>query len=144
MSESKRPERNDTFSIGITFEEINEILMKNPSKNKEAYDRLTPIVEQKRKAFIAQLKSKISQKTVLDKMKDWQAPSKPIVVPRCVAEWFRGLSYNNLEKYILNDVRKMNEKEVYLFTDFEKWFITSENPIETILKMKDGYEVEEK
>ena len=36
--------------------------MKNPSKNKEAYDRLTPIVEQKRKAFIAQLKSKISQK----------------------------------------------------------------------------------
>ena len=29
-------------------------------------------------------------------------------------------------------------------TDFEKWFITSENPIETILKMKDGYEVEEK
>lgn len=55
-------ERNDTFSIGITFEEINEILMKNPSKNKEAYDRLTPIVEQKRKAFIAQLKSKIFQK----------------------------------------------------------------------------------
>ena len=82
--------------------------------------------------------------TALDKMKDWQAPSKPIVVPRCVAEWFRGLSYNSLEKYILNDVRKMNEKEVYLFTDFEKWFIASENPIETILKMKDGYEVEEK
>ena len=54
-------ERNDTFSIGITFEEINEILMKNHSKNKEAYDRLTPIVKQKRKAFIAQLKSKISQ-----------------------------------------------------------------------------------
>ena len=54
-------DKNDTFSIGITFEEINEILMKNPSKNKEAYDRLTPIVEQKRKAFIAQLKSKISQ-----------------------------------------------------------------------------------
>ena len=62
MSELKRLERNDTFSIGITFEEINEILMKNPSKNKEAYDRLTPIVEQKRKAFIAQLKSKIFQK----------------------------------------------------------------------------------
>ena len=82
--------------------------------------------------------------TALDKMKDWQAPSKPVVVPRCVAEWFRGLSYNNLEKYILNDVRKMNEKEVYLFTDFEKWFITSKNPIETILKMKDGYEVKEK
>ena len=36
--------------------------MKNQSKNKEVYDRLTPIVEQKRKAFIAQLKSKISQK----------------------------------------------------------------------------------
>ena len=55
-------ERNDTFSIGITFEEINEILMKNPSKNKEAYDRLTPIVEQKRKAFITQLKSKYLKK----------------------------------------------------------------------------------
>ena len=63
MSEFERSERNDTFSIGINFEEINEILMKNPSKNKEAYDRLTPIVEQKRKAFIAQLKSKnISKK----------------------------------------------------------------------------------
>ena len=65
-------------------------------------------------------------------------------MPRCVAEWFRGLSYNSLEIYILNDVRKMNEKEVYLFTDFEKWFITSKNPIETILKMKDGYEVKDK
>ena len=42
-------ERNDTFSIGITFEEINEILMKNPSKNKEAYDHLTPIVEKSEK-----------------------------------------------------------------------------------------------
>ena len=49
-------DKNDTFSIGITFEEINEILMKNPSKNKEAYDRLTPIVEQKRKVFMNKLK----------------------------------------------------------------------------------------
>ena len=49
-------DKNDTFSIGVTFEEMNEILMKNPSKNKEAYDRLTPIVEKKRKEFIAQLK----------------------------------------------------------------------------------------
>ena len=55
-------EKDNTYSFDITIEEINEILMKNPSKNKEAYDRLTPIVEQKRKAFIAQLKSKISQK----------------------------------------------------------------------------------
>ena len=54
-------ERNDTFSIGITFEEINEILMKNPSKNKEAYDRLTPIVEKKRKEFINQLKRKVAE-----------------------------------------------------------------------------------
>ena len=54
--------KDPEIEFGITFEEINEILMKNPSKNKEAYDRLTPIVEQKRKAFIAQLKSKISQK----------------------------------------------------------------------------------
>ena len=61
MSEFERPERNDTFSIGITFEEINEILMKNHSKNKESYDRLTPIVEQKRKAFINQLKRKVAE-----------------------------------------------------------------------------------
>ena len=54
-------ERNDTFSIGITFEEINEILMKNPSKNKESYDRLTPIVEQKRKVFMNQLKRKVAE-----------------------------------------------------------------------------------
>ena len=55
-------DKNDTFSIGVTFEEMNEILMKNPSKNKEAYDRLTPIVEKKRKAFINQLKIKEEQK----------------------------------------------------------------------------------
>ena len=54
-------DKNDTFSIGITFEEINEILMKNPSKNKEAYDRLTPIVEKKRKEFINQLKRKVAE-----------------------------------------------------------------------------------
>ena len=105
-------------------------------------DRITEGSTEFEKAFLKNYDGNLW--TVLDKMKDWQAPSKPIVVPRCVAEWFRGLSYNNLEKYILNDVRKMNEKEVYLFTDFEKWFITSKNPIETILKMKDGYEVEEK
>ena len=105
-------------------------------------DRITEDSTEFEKAFLKIYDGNLW--TVLDKMKDWQAPSKPVVVPRCVAEWFRGLSYNNLEKYILNDVRKMNEKEVYLFTDFEKWFITSKNPIETILKMKDGYEVEEK
>lgn len=105
-------------------------------------DRITEDSTEFEKAFLKIYDGNLW--TVLDKMKDWQAPSKPIVVPRCVAEWFRGLSYNNLEKYILNDVRKMNEKEVYLFTDFEKWFITSKNPIETILKMKDGYEVKEK
>ena len=82
--------------------------------------------------------------TISNEFKDWQPPKPLVVVPQFVADWFRGLSYNSLEKYILNDVRKMNEKEVYLFTDFEKWFITSKNPIETILKMKDGYEVEEK
>ena len=54
-------DKNDTFSIGITFEEINEILMKNPSKNKKAYDRLTPIVEKKRKEFINQLKRKVAE-----------------------------------------------------------------------------------
>ena len=105
-------------------------------------DRITEDSTEFEKAFLKIYDGNLW--TVLDKMKDWQAPSKPIVVPRCVAEWFNGLTYNNLEKYILNDVRKMNEKEVYLFTDFEKWFITSKNPIETILKMKDGYEVEEK
>ena len=104
-------------------------------------DRITEDSTEFEKAFLKIYDGNLW--TVLDKMKDWQAPSKPVVVPRCVAEWFRGLSYNSLEIYILNDVRKMNEKEVYLFTDFEKWFITSKNPIETILKMKDGYEVEE-
>ena len=54
-------DKNDTFSIGIISEEINEILMKNPSKNKEAYDRLTPIVEKKRKEFINQLKRKVAE-----------------------------------------------------------------------------------
>ena len=69
MSESKRPERNDTFSIGITFEEINEILMKNPSKNKEAYERLLPVIEEKRSQFISRMISRIEAKRIDETVK---------------------------------------------------------------------------
>ncbi len=71
------------------------------------------------------------------------------VVPECVAEWYEsyGKSSESLEFYIYlfcgefyssRDSRKNRE-----LTNFEKWFGEDKNkPIETLIRMQDGYTVE--
>lgn len=71
------------------------------------------------------------------------------VVPECVAEWYEshGESSESLEFYIYlfcgkfyssRDSRKNRE-----LTNFEKWFGEDKNkPIETLIRMQDGYTVE--
>lgn len=62
-------------------------------------------------------------------------PQKP-VVPKFVAEWFEDAK-DNLETSIFYECVRAMENE------FHQWFANSKNnPIETLIRMKDGYEVE--
>lgn len=68
-------------------------------------------------------------------------PQKP-VVPKFVAEWFED-NKNELDLAIFIAIRGLDEEEWPHKTDFENWLDVSKNkPIETLVRMKDGYEVE--
>lgn len=68
-------------------------------------------------------------------------PQKP-VVPKFVAEWFEENRYA-LDLAIFIAIRGLDEEEWPHKTDFENWLDVSKNkPIETLIRMKDGYEVE--
>ena len=69
-------EKDNTYSFDITIEEINEILMKNPSKNKEAYERLLPVIEEKRSQFISRTVSRIEAKRIDETVKAVKAGVK--------------------------------------------------------------------
>lgn len=91
---------------------------------------------EKKDEEIADLKSQLQQQALP-------------VVPKCVAEWYEsyGKSSESLEFYIYlfcgefyssRDSRKNRE-----LTNFEKWFGEDKNkPIETLIRMQDGYTVE--
>ncbi|MCL9992764.1 DUF1642 domain-containing protein [Enterococcus lactis] len=68
-------------------------------------------------------------------------PQKP-VVPKFVAEWFED-NKHALDLTIFIAIRGLNDEEWPHKTDFENWLDVSKNkPIETLIRMKDGYEVE--
>lgn len=68
-------------------------------------------------------------------------PQKP-VVPKFVAEWFEA-SKHALDLAIFIAIRGLDDEEWPHKTDFENWLDVSKNkPIETLVRMKDGYEVE--
>ena len=68
-------------------------------------------------------------------------PHKP-VVPKFVAEWFED-NKHALDLTIFIAIRGLNDEEWPHKTDFENWLDVSTNkPIETLIRMKDGYEVE--
>lgn len=68
-------------------------------------------------------------------------PQKP-VVPKFVAEWFED-NKHALDLTIFIAIRGLNDEEWPHKTDFENWLDVSKNkPIETLVRMKDGYEVE--
>ena len=85
---------------------------------------------------------------LLTVFKDWQ-PSKPQqsmpVVPECVAEWYESHTQDlEFAIYVFcgefyRDTSQSNKE----LSDFEKWFDYDENsPIETLICMKNGYQVE--
>lgn len=64
------------------------------------------------------------------------------VVPECVAEWYEKKK-NKLEIAVYSINTLIDKKSFNDLTKIEKWFEGVENkPIETIFKMKDGYQVE--
>lgn len=74
-------------------------------------------------------------------LKQLDEPQKP-VVPKFVAEWFED-NKHALDLTIFIAIRGLNDEEWPHKTDFENWLDVSKNkPIETLVRMKDGYEVE--
>lgn len=76
--------------------------------------------------------------TVMKKLDEHQKP----VVPKFVAEWFEN-NKDALDLAIFMAIRELDDEEWPHKTDFENWLDIAENkPIETLIRMKDGYEVE--
>ncbi|WP_165004480.1 MULTISPECIES: DUF1642 domain-containing protein [unclassified Enterococcus] len=78
-------------------------------------------------------------KKLLEEVKQLDEPQKP-VVPKFVADWFEE-NKDDLDNAIFGYLVFWEERD----TDsaLYQWFAKSENkPIETLIRMKDGYEVE--
>lgn len=77
----------------------------------------------------------------LELIKQLDEPQKP-VVPQFVAEWFED-NKDALDLAIFMAIRELDDEEWPHKTDFENWLDVAKNkPIETLIRMKDGYEVE--
>ncbi|EMF0617829.1 DUF1642 domain-containing protein [Enterococcus hirae] len=75
---------------------------------------------------------------VMKKLDELQQP----VVPKFVAEWFEN-NKDALDLAIFMAIRELDDEEWPHKTDFENWLDVAENkPIETLIRMRDGYEVE--
>lgn len=73
-------------------------------------------------------------------MKKLDEPQKP-VVPKFVAKWFEDVK-DNLETSIFYECVRAMEICKGDRNEFHQWFANSKNnPIETLIRMKDGYEV---
>lgn len=78
---------------------------------------------------------------ILDLVEQFDEPQKP-VVPQFVAEWFED-NKDVLDLAIFMAIRELDDEEWPHKTDFENWIDVVENkPIETLIRMKGGYEVE--
>lgn len=65
-----------------------------------------------------------------------------VYVPEYVAVWFEE-NKHALDLAIFTKIRELDGKRYLHETDFENWLDNAENnPIETLVRMKDGYEVE--
>lgn len=103
---------------------------------KEFQDLMT---EYKRLSSIENEIKALSGYELKELVKQLVEPKKPIV-PQFVAEWFEDVK-TNLE-YNLYTLCCQYESGV-LSKEFEEWFGNDYNkPIETLIKMKDGYEIE--
>lgn len=65
-----------------------------------------------------------------------------VYVPEYVAVWFEE-NKHALDLAIFTKIRELDDTRYPHETDFENWLDNAENnPIETLVRMKDGYEVE--
>lgn len=65
-----------------------------------------------------------------------------VYVPEYVAVWFEE-NKHALDLAIFTKIRELDDTRYPHATDFENWLDNAENnPIETLVRMKDGYEVE--
>ncbi|MBD9743584.1 DUF1642 domain-containing protein [Enterococcus faecium] len=81
----------------------------------------------------------VARKEILEDLKQLDEPQKP-VVPKFVADWFEE-NKDDLDNAIFGYLVFWEERD----TDsvLYQWFAKSENnPIENLIRMKDGYEVE--
>ncbi|ENZ5625076.1 DUF1642 domain-containing protein [Enterococcus hirae] len=82
-------------------------------------------------------------KKLLEEVKQLDEPQKP-VVDSFVAEWFED-NKDALDLAIFMAIRELDDEEWPHKTDFENWLDVAKNkPIETLIRMKDGYEVKKK
>ncbi len=65
-----------------------------------------------------------------------------LVVPKFVADWFEEKE-GGLENAIFYECVRVTEAYSKDYSEFQRWFVNCENkPIETLVRMKNGYEVE--
>ncbi|SFL74958.1 DUF1642 domain-containing protein [Enterococcus mundtii] len=77
----------------------------------------------------------------INDLKKLNEPQKP-VVPKFVSEWFED-NKDVLDLAIFMAIRELDDEEWPHKKDFENWLDVVENkPIETLIRMKDGYEIE--
>lgn len=82
-------------------------------------------------------------KKLLEEVKKLDEPQKS-VVDSFVAEWFED-NKDALDLAIFMAIRELDDEEWPHKTDFENWLDVAKNkPIETLIRMKDGYEVKKK
>lgn len=104
------------------------------TKYVERYEDATDEYDQG-KSSAYEVALKLAKKLRLDE------PQKP-VVPKFVAEWFEN-NKDALDLAIFMAIRELDDEEWPYKTDFENWLDVAKNkPIETLIHMKDGYEVE--
>lgn len=83
----------------------------------------------------------VAKTEILKDLNQLDEPQKP-VVDSFVAEWFED-NKDALDLAIFMAIRELDDEEWPHKTDFENWLDVAENkPIETLIRMKDGYEVE--
>lgn len=76
---------------------------------------------------------------IIDDLKQLDEPQKP-VVPKFVADWFEEHK-DDLEYKLWQYIRKWDQHDDT--NKFHRWFdVVGSNAIETIVRMKDGYEIE--
>lgn len=67
---------------------------------------------------------------------------KKVIVPKFVAEWYEG-NKHALDLAIFTQIRMLDGNSYPHESEFDCWLDQSKNnPIETLIRMKDGYEVE--